>query len=76
VTSNRETARFWLAQIRRQLEDQMTIRLLDAVDGQPTAAKCSICMARWERADELDDTRADAALTDFALYHRALHGGR
>jgi hypothetical protein len=74
VTSNRETGRWWLAKIRRQLEEQMSVKILAAAEnGVPIQARCNVCLKRWERPD--DDPTADS-LADFAHQHAIVHGRR
>jgi len=73
MTSNRETARFWLAQMRRQLEEHMSVKVIDARDGVPLEARCNICLRRWYRPE--DDPTADT-LADFAHLHNGMHRAR
>jgi hypothetical protein len=73
MTSDRDLGREWLAYIRQQLEMNMSVKVLAAVDGVPTEARCNVCLVRWERPD--DDPQADS-LADFAHQHATVHGGR
>ena len=78
MTSNRETARYWLAQMRRQLEDQkVPVRALErnAAD-QLVAAQCNICLLVWERPADLDDEAADHDLGQFVQDHKTRHQAR
>ena len=77
MTSNRETAKFWLAQIRAQLEEKtVTVRAIEKQGDTLVVAQCNICLQVWERPPDLDDEAADHDLGQFVADHKSRHQAR
>jgi hypothetical protein len=74
--SSRETAKFWLARIRKQLEERMTVRKLEMDGDTLLAAQCNICLQVWERPSDMDDEEADGSLGRFVHDHKDRHRAR
>jgi len=76
MTSNRETGKWWLARIRRQLETNMTVRAIETVNDRLIVAQCNICLLVWERPPDVDDEGADHSLGQFVADHKSRHQAR